>query len=34
MTKLEQEVALDLLCSHGYLISRSGGEDMLAVRGE
>src|SRR5262249_51452268 len=34
MTKLEQEAALDLLCSHGYLIARSGGEDMLAVRGE
>jgi FkbM family methyltransferase len=34
MTKLEQEAALDLLCSHGYLISRSGGEDMLAVSGE
>lgn len=34
MTRLQQEAALDLLCSHGYLISRSGGEDMLAVRGE
>jgi FkbM family methyltransferase len=34
MTKLVQEAALDLLCSHGYLISRSGGEDMLAVRGK
>jgi FkbM family methyltransferase len=28
----EQERALDLLCSHGYLVARSGGEDMLAVR--
>jgi FkbM family methyltransferase len=34
MSKLEQEAALDLLCSQGYLISRSGAEDMLAVRGE
>jgi FkbM family methyltransferase len=34
MTKPEQEGALDLLCAHGYLISRSGNEDMLAVRGE
>jgi FkbM family methyltransferase len=34
MTKLDQEAALDLLCSHGYLISRSGGEDMLAVHDE
>src|SRR5262249_38295076 len=31
MTRLEQETALDLLCSHQYLISRSGEEDMLAV---
>jgi FkbM family methyltransferase len=34
MAKLEQEATLDLLCSHGYLISRSGGEDMLAVHGK
>ena len=34
MTTLEQEAALDLLCSRGYLVSRSGGEDMLAVHGE
>lgn len=34
MTRLQQEAALDLLCSRGYLISRSGGEDMLAVRGD
>jgi FkbM family methyltransferase len=34
MMRCEQEAALDLLCSHGYLISRSGGEDMLAVRTE
>jgi FkbM family methyltransferase len=34
MSKNEQEKALDLLCSRGYLISRSGDEDMLAVRGE
>jgi FkbM family methyltransferase len=34
MTKLEQEAVLDLLCSHGYRISRSGGEDMLAVHDE
>jgi hypothetical protein len=32
MTKLEQEAALDLMCGYGYLIARSGGEDMLAVR--
>jgi FkbM family methyltransferase len=31
MTRSEQETALDLLCSHQYLISRSGREDMLAV---
>jgi FkbM family methyltransferase len=31
MTKPEQESALDLLCANGYLISRSGDEDMLAV---
>jgi FkbM family methyltransferase len=30
MTKYQQEEALDLLCGHGYSISRSGGEDMLA----
>jgi hypothetical protein len=34
MTRLEQETALDLLCSHQYLIARSGGEDMLAVHRE
>jgi FkbM family methyltransferase len=34
MTRLEQETALDLLCSHQYLVSRSGDEDMLAVYGE
>jgi FkbM family methyltransferase len=34
MTRLEQETALDLLCSHQYLISRSGEEDMLAVYGK
>jgi FkbM family methyltransferase len=34
MTKLEQEATLDLLCSHGYLISRSGSADMLAVCNE
>jgi FkbM family methyltransferase len=34
MTKLEQEAVLDLLCEQGYLISRSGGENMLAVYGE
>lgn len=33
MTRLEQETALDLLCSHQYLVSRSGCEDMLAVYG-
>ena len=32
MTRIMQEEALDLLCSHGYLVARSGGEDMLAVR--
>jgi FkbM family methyltransferase len=32
MTKLQQEGALDLLCSYGYLISRSGGEDMIATQ--
>jgi FkbM family methyltransferase len=32
MTRTSQEAALDLLCSRGYRISRSGGEDMLAVR--
>ena len=34
MTRLEQETTLDLLCSHQYLISRSGEEDMLAVHRE
>lgn len=32
MTKDQQETALDLLCGQGYLISRSGDEDMLAVQ--
>lgn len=32
LTKNEQEVTLDLMCSHGYRIARSGSEDMLAVR--
>jgi len=31
MTRAQQEAALDLLCGHGYLVARSGGEDMLAV---
>ena len=31
MTRPQQEAALDLLCSLGYRICRSGGEDMLAV---
>jgi FkbM family methyltransferase len=31
MTKQQQEKALDLLCSQGYLIARSGDEDMLAL---
>jgi FkbM family methyltransferase len=34
MTRLEQEAALDLLCSHRYLVTRSGGEDMLAEQTE
>jgi FkbM family methyltransferase len=32
MTRPEQEAALDLLCGCGYLVCRSGDEDMLAVR--
>jgi len=31
LSRAEQEAALELLCSHGYLVARSGGEDMLAV---
>jgi FkbM family methyltransferase len=31
MTRVQQEAALDLVCGHGYLVARSGGEDMLAV---
>jgi FkbM family methyltransferase len=31
MDRAQQEAALDLLCAHGYRVSRSGGEDMLAV---
>ena len=31
MTRAQQEGALDLLGAHGYLVARSGGEDMLAV---
>lgn len=31
MTRAEQEATLDQLCGLGYRISRSGGEDMLAV---
>lgn len=34
MMTADQEAALDLLCSHGYKVARSGGEDMLAVRGD
>lgn len=33
MTRRQQEEALDLLGLHGYRISQSGEEDMLAVRG-
>jgi hypothetical protein len=29
--RAQQEAALDLVCGHGYLVARSGGEDMLAV---
>jgi FkbM family methyltransferase len=32
MNRAQQEATLDLLCGHGYLVARSGGEDMLAVR--
>ncbi len=32
MTRGQQEQALELLAGHGYLIARSGREDMLAVR--
>jgi FkbM family methyltransferase len=32
LSKPEQERVLDLLCGHGYLVARSGSEDMLAVR--
>ena len=31
MARAQQEAALDLVCSQGYLVARSGGEDMLAV---
>ena len=31
MTRAEQEATLDQLCGLGFRISRSGGEDMLAV---
>ncbi|MEJ0065403.1 MAG: FkbM family methyltransferase [Caulobacteraceae bacterium] len=31
MDRAQQEAALDLVCGHGYLVARSGGEDMLAV---
>jgi len=31
LSKAQKEEALDLLCSHGYLIAPSGQEDMLAV---
>lgn len=33
LTRSQQEEALDLLCGNGYLISRSGNEDMLALLG-
>jgi FkbM family methyltransferase len=32
MTRIQQEEALDILSRHAYRISRSGDEDMLAVR--
>ena len=32
MSRADQEAALDLLGRQGYLIARSGSEDMLAVR--
>jgi FkbM family methyltransferase len=31
LTRIQQEAALDLLGRHGYLVARSGDEDMLAV---
>jgi FkbM family methyltransferase len=31
MSRAQQEAALELLCSLGYLVARSGDEDMLAV---
>jgi FkbM family methyltransferase len=31
MSRAQQEAALDLLCGRGYLVARSGSEDMLAV---
>jgi FkbM family methyltransferase len=31
MTRPQQEEALDIVAAHGYLVARSGGEDMLAV---
>jgi FkbM family methyltransferase len=31
LDRAQQEAALDLVCGHGYLVARSGGEDMLAV---
>jgi FkbM family methyltransferase len=31
MDRAQQEAALDLVCGQGYLVARSGGEDMLAV---
>ena len=31
MDRAQQEAALDLVCAQGYLVARSGGEDMLAV---
>jgi FkbM family methyltransferase len=31
MTRLQQEEALDIVSDQGYLVARSGGEDMLAV---
>ena len=34
MTRVQQEETLELLASHGYLVSRSGDEDSLACLGE
>jgi hypothetical protein len=31
MTRLEQEGARDIVAAQGYLVARSGGENMLAV---